>query len=293
VQNDRRNYIVVGAFVIAMAIALIVWVMQMSGPGGPTDRYFVIYRSVMGLESGAEIQFEGFPVGTIQGITPIHGDDGRSSFRVDLDVKRGWPIPVGSQATIATGLFEASVINIEQAPGSTGAGRIEPGSEIPAREAADLFAVAGETADKVGGILDELATRAPAILDNAEAVTQDLRQATSQINELLDSENVGRVDRILANVDGASGELNGLLADVQAAGANLNQLMERLDRVLEEESGDVSQTLDDLRHTTAALASHIDAITANLEDAIRNANEFSQQIREDPSVLLRGREVEE
>ena len=48
-----------------------------------------------------------------------------------------------------------------------------------------------------------------------------------------------------------------------------------------------------MRHTTAALASHIDAITANLEDATRNANEFSKQIREDPSVLLRGRKIEE
>ena len=62
---------------------------------------------------------------------------------------------------------------------------------------------------------------------------------------------------------------------------------------VDEEEGDVSEALDDLRHTTAALASHIDAITANLEDAIRNANEFSKQIREDPSVLLRGREVEQ
>ena len=62
---------------------------------------------------------------------------------------------------------------------------------------------------------------------------------------------------------------------------------------LEHLDGDLSEAIDDVRHTTAALASHIDAITSNLEDATRNANEFSKQIRENPGVLLRGRETEE
>ena len=131
------------------------------------------------------------------------------------------------------------------------------------------------------------------MLENVEVVTVELRKAVQQINTMLDGENVARVDQILVNVEDATGDLYGLLEDVRAAGANLNQLMASLDRLLDEEDGDVSEALDDLRHTTAALASHIDAITANLEDAVRNANEFSKQIREDPSVLLRGREVEQ
>ena len=41
------------------------------------------------------------------------------------------------------------------------------------------------------------------------------------------------------------------------------------------------------------LASDTDAILENLDDAARNMNEFSRQIRQDPGVLLKGRAVEE
>ena len=37
------------------------------------------------------------------------------------------------------------------------------------------------------------------------------------------------------------------------------------------------------------MSRHIDAIASNLEDTTRNAKEFSEQIRKDPSVILRGR----
>jgi phospholipid/cholesterol/gamma-HCH transport system substrate-binding protein len=114
-----------------------------------------------------------------------------------------------------------------------------------------------------------------------------------QVNSLLDNENIGRINHILVNVEDATGNLNQLLVDLQDAGANVDLLVKNLDRLLDEEDGDLAEVIDDVRHTTATLASHIDAITANLENATRNADEFSKQIREDPSLLLRGRETEE
>ncbi len=41
------------------------------------------------------------------------------------------------------------------------------------------------------------------------------------------------------------------------------------------------------------MSRHIDAIANNLEGATRNLNEFGGQIREDPSVLLRGRDTDD
>ena len=41
-----------------------------------------------------------------------------------------------------------------------------------------------------------------------------------------------------------------------------------------------------------ALARRSEAVASNLEDATRNANEFSRQLRANPGVLLRGREAE-
>jgi phospholipid/cholesterol/gamma-HCH transport system substrate-binding protein len=41
----------------------------------------------------------------------------------------------------------------------------------------------------------------------------------------------------------------------------------------------------------AAISRRIDSITGDLESTTRNMNEFSRQIRENPGVLVRGRET--
>lgn len=287
-RNEKRNYVVVGVFVLAMLVLLLVWIALLAGRTGATDAYSVVYANVAGLKAGTRIHYEGYPVGLIEDIDPIDRD-GKRMFRVDVSVQRGWPIPSDSIATITVGIFSAAVIDIV---GGRSAELLAPGSEITAREAMDLFSVANEAADKVDAILKGVAERAPDVLENVELVTEDLRQAMAQINGLLASDNVGRVSRILANVERATLDMDQLLADVRATGKNVDVLVGHLDDLLDEESGDLSQAIDDVRHTLAALSSHIDAITANLESATRNANEFSKQIRENPGVLIRGRETE-
>jgi phospholipid/cholesterol/gamma-HCH transport system substrate-binding protein len=112
-RDDKRNYIVVGAFVIMMLVALIVWIAKMSGGTGAKDDYYIVYDNVMGLKKGAEILYEGFPVGHIEGISPVKRE-GRRSYRVDVSVQRDWPIPEDSVAEItAAGLLSAFVLDIQ------------------------------------------------------------------------------------------------------------------------------------------------------------------------------------
>ena len=59
---------------------------------------------------------------------------------------------------------------------------------------------------------------------------------------------------------------------------------------LERSAPDLEASLADLRRSLAAVARHADSIAFDVESASRNLNEFSEQVRRDPSVLLRGRE---
>ena len=86
-MDDRRNYILVGAFVLAMLVALVVWIGTLSGVGGSTDSYWIRYSNVMGLSSGTQILFEGYPVGRIESITPQSSAEG-GGFRLDVSVER-------------------------------------------------------------------------------------------------------------------------------------------------------------------------------------------------------------
>ena len=48
-RDDRRNYIVVGVFVIAMVVGLVLWIAKISGGAGATDAYYIRYDAVPGL----------------------------------------------------------------------------------------------------------------------------------------------------------------------------------------------------------------------------------------------------
>jgi len=78
-RDDRRSYIAVGAFVVAMVAALVVWLAALSGSGFAAHSYFVVYANVLGLAEGTQVLYEGFPVGQIVGIEPTAGLDPDSS----------------------------------------------------------------------------------------------------------------------------------------------------------------------------------------------------------------------
>lgn len=287
-KSDRRNYVVVGGFVLAMAAALTVWITLLTGRTGPTDDYSVVYANVNGLKAGTRILYEGFPVGLIEAIDPVERD-GQRVFRIDVSIQRGWPIPEDSVAIIATGLFSAAVLDVQAGESST---LLQPGSQIPSEEAADVFAAVNAAADRLTRVLDDFAESSPRMLADAERFAGEINVAIDQINELLGTSNVERIGRILENIEGGTSDVSRLVSELRETGEDVGALIARTEDLLESEGGDVTEAIEDLNHSLAAVARHIDAITSNLEATTRNLSEFSRQIRENPGVLIRGRETD-
>ncbi len=255
--DDRRNYVMVGSFVLAMVIALVVWLAVLTGRTGATDHYYIHYGNVMGLAAGSEVLFEGYPVGLIESIAPA-APGGEQRFRVEVGVRRGWRIPSDSEARISAGGL-LSAVGIDIRAGSS-ASAIQPGGEIPGGEAPNLLAAVSKIADDIETLLqesirplvDSLAEGVPEIVNNLAAATGDLDTTRGQLDQLLT-------------------QANGLLARNQ---------------------GSLDHSVDDLHHSLEAVARHIDAVSRNLDATARNLAEFSNQIRRDPSLLLRGRSTD-
>jgi phospholipid/cholesterol/gamma-HCH transport system substrate-binding protein len=288
-KDDTRNYIIVGVFVLAMIAGLVVWIALLSGRTGPTDAYYVRFENVLGLSSGTQIYFEGYPVGLIEGISPVDGGGGRG-YRVDVSVRRGWKIPEDSIATItASGLLSAILIDIQAGTSET---YLEPGDQIPSTEAANLLAMVGKVGDLVQNvkpILDTLSEGAPTILGNVETFTAELNQTLDRIRELMRPENTDRIARILLDVETTSNNIARASNALRTTQGRLDDLLATVGTLLDEDQGDVGIALTDLQHTLESVARHIDAITRNLEGMTHNMNEFSRQIREDPGLIIRGR----
>ncbi len=286
-RDDRRNYVVVGVFVLAMVAALIVWIVKVSGPTGPTDGYFAVFDNVAGLKNGVEILYEGYPFGTIERIEPVDEND-RRRFRVDVSVKRGWPIPEDSVATITSGIFSGAVINIS---GGDSQQELAPGSQIPSLEPRDVMATVREAADGITTLLDSVSDKVPGVMEDVERLGRELNVAVDSVNTMLVPENTKRVASILRNVDGLTGDANTLLAGLGETRGRIDTVIEKLTLLLDEEEGEVAEAMAELKYSLAAVSRHIDAVAANLEVTTRNMSEFSDQIRGDPSLLIRGREA--
>jgi len=295
-RDERRSYVLVGAFVVAMLAALVIWLAVLSGRGFASHRYSVVYADVLGLAEGTQVLYEGFPIGQIAGIEPLERD-GRRVFRVELTIRRDWKLPDDSVAAVAApGLLSAVVIDIE---GGSSPTILEPGSELRGREAASIFAAVNDVAAELSEIseqslkplLDSLGKGTPKIVTNVEDFTGALNLTLERIDTLLSPGNVQRIDRILVNLEATSSGFAAVAGDLSKTRAEIDQLLRTVDRLLDRNQGEIGHAIGDLHDSLEAVARHIDAITANLEHSSRNLSEFSRQIRENPGLLVRGREL--
>jgi len=298
-REANRNYVAVGAFVLSMLAALVVWFAVLSGITGSTDRYFILWDSVMGLKPGTKILFEGYQIGVIDDIERSpEADSGRPHYRVAIDVERGWPIPDSAVAeTTAPSFLAALVVNIAAGDSKT---LLEPGSVIESREQGDLIGAAGDAISKLSELLEFVKPRIEEITksvgtvlneENARQLQAMIATLNERVEDLLSAENAQRVDLILKNLSSVSQDVSSLTRGLQDTKAQMDDVLAKINELVNDHSGDVEHSLVDLHASLEAVSRHIDAISRNLEDATRNANEFSEQIRSDPSVLLRGREA--
>jgi phospholipid/cholesterol/gamma-HCH transport system substrate-binding protein len=293
VTDDRRNYLVVGAFVLAMLAGLIAWLSVLAGRTGATDPYEIHFRNVLGLSESTEVLFDGYPVGLIESIEPVR--DGEAGFRLRVALKRGWPIPEDSLAAVtASGLLAAVVIDIRSGESPR---LLAPGDTIPSAQAASLFAVVSSVADEVKvladrirPVLDSLADGAPEIVGNLSEFSGDLNGLATRLDSVLSAENTGRISIILANLESTTTSFARAAADLNATRMRVDDLLVTVEGLLAENREEIGHAVSDLHDTLESVARHIDAINNDLEATARNLAEFSRQLREQPNLLIRGRE---
>lgn len=293
-RDDQRNHAVVGVFVIAVAAGLVLWLAVLAGRTGATDPYHVHFANVMGLSSGTQVLYEGYPIGMIEEIRPVTRE-GRQLFHLDISVERGWRIPKDCVATItASGLLAAVVVNVQAGTSTT---LLAPGDEIPSLESSDLFAAMSSVAGDLGELIQEglkpmlrtLSEGGPEIVADLEAFTGKLNETMAQVDVFLNEENVQRFESILVNLESTSGSFAAVSGELEQTRVRVDELLDLVNVVLEENRRPVGDAVADLHESLESVSRHIESIAHHLEVTTRNMNEFSRQIRENPGVIIRGR----
>src|SRR3990170_3100164 len=99
-METRSNHILVGGVVLAMLLAVVLFVVWLSQAAGDQEkRYDILFQqSVDGLAQGSAVTFSGVPVGQIESINLL--PDTPEFVRVRITVKEDTPVLVGTTATI-------------------------------------------------------------------------------------------------------------------------------------------------------------------------------------------------
>ena len=324
-MNNRSKKIRLGIFIMLSSALLLFLVVYFTARElfEKSDTYYVNFQdvSVSGMEVGSPVKYLGINVGTISGIR-INPQD-ITSIIVELSLKSGTPIKEDAKADIVS-LGITGMKAIEIRGGTNEADLLTPGSHIQAGSSltSEITGKAEIIAEKAENVLNNLQvfthpdTLAKIItaLRKFSKMTDDADRAILRLDTII-FENKKDIDSTIENA-------NKISTSILETTSTLEKTMARIDQLVQSDSiGDIigntreisqklketniTQLIDDLagvvRRTKDLLIKVDDDINKGtkglvetqemLQSTLRNLEEASRKINNNPSVLIRKSKV--
>lgn len=305
-METRAHYVAVGAFVLAVILLAFVAVLWLSRVefAEVTKRYYIFFSgSVAGLGKGSAVQYNGIPVGRVVDVRVDPDNVGQVQVTVGIDTDLV-NIKSDARAYLDTNLL-SGVASI-QIRGGTKAARdlvVEPKHRYP-------IIPAGEST------LEQVKASLPELVD-------DLKQASNNLNDLLNARNRQAVADTLQNLRTVttafadhSQDVGVLLGNANASFVELKTLLHNVDQSYTARGGlkdQASQTLKDydrvannlsdtahqlqqilgenrsgLRNFVQTTLPGVDDFVNDAQRLAENLNQFVLQLQRDPTRLLFG-----
>jgi len=292
-MESRSHALAAGIFTLLLGLAVALSVFWFSGRREAMNDYVLVAKgNVSGLNPQAQVRFRGIRAGKVSDIE-LDPKDPRNilitiSIDADLPVTKGTTARLNYQGVtgLASILLEDKGENPEPLKGT--------GDEPPRMALLPGFMdTLGENAAELMGQLRQVAERTTALLSeqnvkrigqtlaNVETTTaglsdsmKDLPQVMASLKQALSDENMKRLSATLANMQKASGDAAPLIA-------NLQGVAKKLDALLGESGGEISQTT----------LPRLNALLQELAVNSRQMTRLLDQIEESPNMLVFGREA--
>ncbi|ERP31485.1 MlaD family protein [Chitinivibrio alkaliphilus] len=286
-------------FIVLMGIVALVFIGIALGSRFVTDytTYYAYFEgeSLSGLSRGASLQFYGIPIGYIEDIS--YNVEDLSRLKVEIKVQEDFPVRSDMKAqTVVEGITGKKHVNLVGGsdPSAT---RLSPGEYIPTEQSImSLFTNhAEELLEQVNvtvGNINEVITNIERltgdesavvnILKNTEEITMAINTVTDSVGAMARSiqSTLAHTEEIAMKVDAMVGtvteetDIAGLMNNVDGALVAMRDVAEKFSMTAEQSREDISE------------------ITRSFRDASVNINILSQQLRDNPSLILRGRNIQ-
>jgi len=298
VKRDNINYFAVGSFVLIMLGVLLYVLLRISGDNQKSDVYYTHFRNVSGIKPGSSVTYQGFELGHVGAIDPTQ-KQGKTYYRLALELRQGWKVPVDSRATISSsGLLSGMLVEIREGGDSR---LLKPGGDIAGMESANLFeAMANLTeqlsqltrndakpliesisrrVERIGGSLEQ---SVPESMNQLQSILKKLSATASSLENTLGSENRNHVTALLKNADMSSANILRLTTEFENTRKQLDQLLGDTHGLVTKNRPDIEATINELRDSLQ----RVNTILHHLEGASLNTNELTRQLRQNPGLIF-------
>jgi phospholipid/cholesterol/gamma-HCH transport system substrate-binding protein len=271
--------------------------------------YRAYFKFAAGLEPGAAVRYAGGPqIGRIATVHADPQDTSRMeiNFTVqpDTPVKTDSRAKISSLSALGENFLEIVPGTVQAAPAPPGS--VLASSEYVSLD--DLTAKLNDLAPVAQNLLKQMTDRVSELHETIARVNDSLSPenrrniaaSLGQVRGMLE-EDRPRVTRTLGNVEAASARLTPLLDDFKKTVAQANEAISHVDATLMENRLDVRKAVQEMRQALASAAEltgrldqildynsdDIDDILENMRHVAENLKQFTETIKTRPYTLIR------
>jgi phospholipid/cholesterol/gamma-HCH transport system substrate-binding protein len=248
----------------------------------------VFEESVTGLEPGSPVKQNGVDIGTVLGLA-TDSDDITKTI-VNFSVEEGIPVKTDMMASLGSyGITGMKYIEVTGGNYSS--------SDLPPN----------------GRMRTSMSTLGRITL-RADSIAYKIDHLLGNVLELTESQNRQHLNRLVETSIRLSQSMDSLVQDVQAIrpGERIGGILDHADAAMKDmktqiHKADISGTINEYRKaaqgvnevtgrmdvTVRRMQEDLAVSMAQLKEAMKNMNTFSRQIKDNPSVLLRGEDKQE
>lgn len=295
-METRANYVLIGAFVLMAAAALMLFVVWIAK--APFSKNFQTYDVIFegpvnGLGVGGEVRFNGIKVGEVKRLSLDRKDPNKVIARINVDAQT--PVRIDSKAELNfLGITGVTFIQIlAGSPEKKMLERTDP--NVPAvilAEKTSLDQLLGGGQDVLTNISAALSTENIAALTRSLANIQKITDKLAQDDGLIDNAaaTMKSLNRAAASIDaaakafdsdfhGLSGKADAVLDDVPPAIADIRGALGNL-------NGAVAQINSNLTPTASRALEQLSLAAGDLRALMLRINALAGEIEQDPSTFL-------
>ncbi|MBO6075581.1 MlaD family protein [Fibrobacter succinogenes] len=298
-ETTRSERIKIGAFMLLCGIMICIFLGYVLSRflNKEFDNYYTVFsESVIGLYKDAQVKLNGIDVGNV---TEIAIDSSNlNQVIVRFRVNKGTPIKIGTRAGMTHGISLTGEKQIVLSGGRFDEPDVAEGGFVPAEKTA-FDEMANKATDIIGHI-DSLLTNINKIFssenaDNISSAIKNFEGASRNLNNMTQN-----LNKPINNISNAAASMKNVLAEIEEAkiaaktSENMDLVKEKLEAIdTKSMNENITQTLESINQLSKRLDQMVyknqdqvgDAVV-ELNAVLENLEEFSQKIKNNPSVLI-------